>query len=99
MHLPRLLVVGEPVGDESAQLFFCFFTGHESVAQRNERHWNFARRGVGTSNDPTLPHRRMLQQYRFHLRWRYGKSLVLNHLLAAIDDTVETFTIARDNVA
>src|SRR5579862_4753985 len=91
--------MGEPVGDKRAELFSEFAVLDKSVAQRDESDRNLSGLGVATTDDSTLFYRRMFQQNGFDLGGSYGEAFVLNHFLAPIDDTVEAFTIAGDDVA
>src|SRR5580704_17551853 len=98
MHFPRLLVVGQPVGDECAQLFFHLSASRKPFPQSNERHRNLPRRRIRTPHHSALPHRRMFQQHSLHLRRSHRKSLVLDHLLAPVHHPVKALGIASDHV-
>src|SRR5438067_2247295 len=99
MDFARLFVMGEPVGDEDAEFVSKFLAIEESVAQGHKSYWHLSGCVITTTHHTALFDRRMFQENGFDLRRSYRKALVLDHFFAAIDDTVETLAIARDDVA
>src|SRR5213593_5296794 len=61
-----LLEMSEAVGNVGAEFVFHFLAGSEAAAQGNEGHRNFSGRGIGTSDDPAVAYRRVLEQKSFH---------------------------------
>src|SRR5258707_13042980 len=95
MDLARLLVVSEAVGDEDAEFVSELVAGEKAVAEGDEGNRNFSGCVVGPTNDSALFHTRMLEQHGFDFRRGYGEAFVLDHFLAAVDNTVEAFDVAR----
>src|SRR6266550_5600864 len=88
-NFPRLLVGSQALRHELAEFIFQFFGLDESFAQHHERDWNLTCAMLGLSHHPTVSHRRMLQQQRFHFRGCDGETLVLDHLLATVEHVIE----------
>jgi hypothetical protein len=99
MHFARLLVVREAIGHERAKLLLEFAALDESISQGHECHRDLAGVLARTADYSALFHRRMLKQHRLDFGRCNRESLVLNHLFPAIDDAIETLTIARDDVS
>ncbi len=98
-NFARLLVVGKAVGHKGAEFFAELGAVNESIAQRDKSYGDFSCRGIRAANHSTFLDRRVLQQHCFDLGRRDGEAFVFDHLLTAVDDAVETFAVAGDNVA
>src|SRR5438270_11643058 len=91
--------MSEAVGNLVAEFFFHFLAGSEAAAQGNEGHRNFSGRGIGTSDDPAVAHRRVLEQKSFHLRWRHRETLVLDHFFHAVNYVVKIMFVTPHEFA
>src|SRR5215472_6697410 len=89
-----LLVMGEAIGDETAELFTEFAAGDKAIAKRNECHRDFSGVCMRATDDAELLHGWMFEQHGFDFRRCDRKSVVLNHFLAAVHDTIKPFAIA-----
>src|SRR3954470_20897962 len=89
----------ESIGNEGAQLVLKLAALDESIAQGDEGDWNLTCLIASSADYAALLDRRMLEQHRFDFGGSYREALVLDHLFAAIDDAVEAFAVARDDVA
>src|SRR5438128_319849 len=94
-----LLEMSEAVGNVGAEFVFHFLAGSEAAAQGNEGHRNFSGRGIGTSDDPAVAYRRVLEQKSFHLRWRHSETLVLDHFFNAVNYVVKILFVTTHDVA
>src|SRR5580765_7032727 len=99
MNFARLLVMCEAIRDKRAQFFLQLATFYESRTQSHERNRNLPRRSTRTTDHTTLLHRRMLKQNRLYFGGSDSESFVLDHFLAAVDDTVKAFAIPRHDVS
>src|SRR5437773_3178529 len=91
--------MSEAVGNVGAEFVFHFLAGSEAAAQGNEGHRNFSGRGIGTSDDPAVAYRRVLEQKSFHLRWRHSETLVLDHFFNAVNYVVKILFVTTHDVA
>src|SRR5437870_6219275 len=94
-----LLERSEAVGNVGAEFVFHFLAGSEAAAQGNEGHRNFSGLGIGTSDDPAVAYRRVLEQKSFHLRWRHSETLVLDHFFNAVNYVVKILFVTTHDVA
>src|SRR5215469_537352 len=63
-----LLVMGEAIGDETAELFTEFAAGYKAIAKRNECHGDFSGVCMRTADDAALLHGWMFEQHGFDFR-------------------------------
>src|SRR5512142_3125061 len=87
--LARTLVVRQSLSDEIHEFFLELVRSGAALAQDDKRAGNLASLVVSARNDSAVTHGGMLHQDGFDLGRRDGKALVLDHLLAAVDDVVE----------
>jgi len=91
--------MSESIGNETAEFVSEFSVLDESVAQRDEGNRNLSGSFVGTPDDSALFHGGMFQQHSFHFRGGNGEALVLDHFFAAVNDAIEAFAVAGDNIS
>ena len=99
MDFSRLLEMRKAISNKRAEFFAQLVAISESLAQGDKCNGDLAGVSVRAADNATFLHRRMFQKYRFHFRRRYGESLVLDHLFAAVDHSIEAFAIPSDDVA
>src|SRR5271169_5411750 len=88
-----LLVVGEAAGDKIAKLLVEGGGRREAFADDDEGARDLSGFGVGLGDDAAVAHGGMSEQNRFDFGGSDGESLVLDHLLDAVEDIVEAVGI------
>src|SRR5208282_2451035 len=98
VNFAGLLVVSETVGDEVAHFLLQRIRGRKAVAEDDKGAGNFSSGEVGFGDDSTVADGGMFEEDGFDFGRGDGESLVLDHLLFAVEDVVEAFGIAADDV-
>src|SRR5262249_51409315 len=98
-YLARLFVTGKPLCYKAAKILLQGGAGNQPFAKNHEGARDFSRGSIRSRDHPTIPNRWMLHQNGLHLGRCDRESLVLDHLLASVQDKKESLFIAANDIS
>src|SRR5208337_988070 len=98
-NLARLFMVGETVGHEAAEFFLQRSRRREAITENDEGAGNFSGGEVRFGDYAAIAYGRMFEEHGFDFGRGHWKPLVLDHLLAAVENVVKAVGIGAHDVA